>query len=593
MEILEAAKSYLIRVLEWGEKWRMKVSMEKTEICIFSLINEILEEARAVEIMVGGRKIKYNTCPKILGVTLDEKLKFDKHIEIMEKKVHRALELLRKVKEAEGITQKCMLQLYHAMITPQLEYAAPVWQVGNYEPLNRIQRKGLSICLGVPGTGGIEAMEVEAGVKPLDIRREELSIRQATRVIMKDNSELIKSAWDSWIESDVRESKISPFGLMHVQLADMMSNTDIKLHNLEKEFNYMESLQPSKRMPEYWRNLGSSKNRTGEQKSNSREIIGEMVRGCGEDTIIAFTDGSCLGNPGPCGSGACIYLSGVTDPTRLRRPVCKRGFILLGELVAIQMVVEYITNYRRGVNDHSSSKLHIFSDSQSAVGLLTLGWEATSHKGTVMEGKAGIQRLQEEGVSVQISWTPGHSEIHGNELADQLAKEAANEALEMAEDHSVVTLDDVKSAAKLSARMKWQERWDASEQGRTLYQFRPTVGYKSRVPHQFGTVSLERRVTQLRTGYVTLRDHLYKLGLVDTKSCECEEPETVQHYLLACPIYEDQREILQQRLFAAAGVTNLDLELLLNMKPDDEFKTDRTYILSELETFITNSQRIM
>ena len=105
-------------------------------------------------------------------------------------------------------------------------------------------------------------------------------------------------------------------------------------------------------------------------------------------------------------------------------------------------------------------------------------------------------------------------------------------------------------------------------------------------------MSLERRVTQLRTGYITLRDHLYK-GLVDTKLCECGEPETVQHYLLACRIYEEQREILQQRLFAPVGVPYLDLELLLNMKPDDEFKTDRTYILSELETFIKNSNRFV
>ena len=62
-------------------------------------------------------------------------------------------------------------------------------------------------------------------------------------------------------------------------------------------------------------------------------------------------------------------------------------------------------------------------------------------------------------------------------------------------------------------------------------------------------------------------------------------------YLLACPIDEDPREILQQRLFV--GVPYLDFELLLNMKLDDEFKTDRTYILSELETFITNSKRFM
>ena len=59
----------------------------------------------------------------------------------------------------------------------------------------------------------------------------------------------------------------------------------------------------------------------------------------------------------------------------------------------------------------------------------------------------------------------GHQVIqkYVGKLADQLAKEAANEALEMAEDDSVVMLDDIKSAAKLSVRMKWEERWDASE----------------------------------------------------------------------------------------------------------------------------------
>ena len=61
------------------------------------------------------------------------------------------------------------------------------------------------------------------------------------------------------------------------------------------------------------------------------------------------------------------------------------------------------------------------------------------------------------------------------------------------------------------------------------------------------------------TSSVTLRDHLHKLGLVDTKLCECGEHETVQHYLVACPIYEEQREILKQRLFAAVGVPYLHL----------------------------------
>ena len=81
--------------------------------------------------------------------------------------------------------------------------------------------------------------------------------------------------------------------------------------------------------------------------------------------------------------------------------------------------------------------------------------------------------------------------------------------------------------------------------------------------------------------------------LIRQKLTVSSTAETVQHYLLACPIYEDQRDILQQRLIAAVGVPYLDLEPMLNTKPDDEFKTDRTYILSELETFITNSERFM
>ena len=58
-----------------------------------------------------------------------------------------------------------------------------------------------------------------------------------------------------------------------------------------------------------------------------------------------------------------------------------------------------------------------------------LGWEANSHKATIFEVKSDIQKLKEAGVEVQISWTPGHADIKGNDQADRLAKEAAQEAV--------------------------------------------------------------------------------------------------------------------------------------------------------------------
>ena len=42
------------------------------------------------------------------------------------------------------------------------------------------------------GTAGLEAVEVEAGVKPLELRREELAIRPAEGIMMKGDEECIK-----------------------------------------------------------------------------------------------------------------------------------------------------------------------------------------------------------------------------------------------------------------------------------------------------------------------------------------------------------------------------------------------------------------
>ena len=129
-----------------------------------------------------------------------------------------------------------MLQLYRALISQHLEYAAAMWQIGDCGVLEKVQRKGLAMCLGLPGTVGIEALEVEAGVKPLRVRREELAVRQAARIMMKPDDSNLKVNWDSFMDKESAERKISPFGKMNVQVVDMITSTGISLHSLEKEF---------------------------------------------------------------------------------------------------------------------------------------------------------------------------------------------------------------------------------------------------------------------------------------------------------------------------------------------------------------------
>ena len=86
------------------------------------------------------------------------------------------------------------------------------------------------MCLGVPGTAGTEALEVEAGVKPLCIRREELSVRQEERTLMKTDNTPKKISWRSFIDNDRTERKISPFGKMNVHVADMTTYIKLTSH---------------------------------------------------------------------------------------------------------------------------------------------------------------------------------------------------------------------------------------------------------------------------------------------------------------------------------------------------------------------------
>ena len=94
-------------------------------------------------------------------------------------------------------------------------------------------------------------------------------------------------------------------------------------------------------MPAYWSKHGSSKSRIAEQKEHGKQMVLDLMMEAPEGTTFAFTDDSCLTNPVPCGAGAVVYPSDQ-DPVRLKRPVCKRGSILLGELVAILIVIEYL-----------------------------------------------------------------------------------------------------------------------------------------------------------------------------------------------------------------------------------------------------------
>ena len=318
-----------------------------------------------------------------------------------------------------------LLQLYQSLVRSTIEYACPVWQIiaqDCLKPLENIQRKGLSMCLNLPSTSGREALEVESGVLPVDLRFQEISVREVAKIQSKALHEPIKQLLERIEDEEVYDRFESPLGKAINQAVDMKKETGIDIQLVEPEYQFIagsDTLVQDR--PSYWNRLGSSKSRTEEQKALGKEVIQEILGETTDSTIVAFTDGSCEGNPGPSGAGAVLF-PGDTVAVELKKPVSSRGAILLAELVAIVMVLEYcITHLKDTVYNH----LHILSDSQTAVGILTLNWKSTNYRDVITEIKEYMLILSTLGITTTIQWTPGHASIEGNEIADRLAKEAA------------------------------------------------------------------------------------------------------------------------------------------------------------------------
>jgi ribonuclease HI len=559
------------------------MNIEKTEYCVFSRTGMIKDN---ICISLNRKSLKYNPTPKILGLTLDEKLTFSFHINILEQKVSRTVGILRQIKGIAKISSRILIQIYQSLVGSILSYASSICQIGNdsqLKKLDSIQRKGLCLCLDLPSTASVEVLGVAAGVILLHLRREEMAIRDLAKINSFQTHIPIKQLFDNWKQKETPDYIVSPFSKILDQANDMKNLTSIDVNLMEPCFLF-NGLLPSMSPPEYWRHLGSSKNRSTEKAESGKQTVLDKIANLPQNSILAFTDGSCINNPGPCGAGAVIFNGNST--IELKKPVSNRASILLGELIAIKLVLGYIdqTQFR------SIELLKILSDSQQSIGILTLNWKSQSYFNVIKEIKAKLETLQQSGMRIELEWTPGHAEVQGNEIADRLAKEAAKEAQEQdTAVQTMVTKQDIITASRNSISEKWQHQWENSDRGRSYFKYHPNISEKCR--KDFPSKPVFAIITGLRSGFIPLNHYKHLTNQIDSPNCLCGESETVHHYLLQCANYEEEREGFRTELYFTTGSLNLDLDTLLSFGKDDQYNLTRDNILQLLGEFINKTKR--
>ena len=230
------------------------------------------------------------------------------------------------------------------------------------------------------------------------------------------------------------------------------------------------------------------------------------------------------------------------------------------------------------------ASIKIFSDSQSTVGIFTLNWKETGYKDITTEIRQNITTLQQKGAEVDISWTPGHASIAGNEIADALAKETDTEAMNQPEGRNSSTILEINKATKKTQISKWQSRWDNTAYGRAYHMVVSKVDSKKFLdtPNR-KSVCL---ILQIQTGNSLPKDYRYKLGQCDSNKCTCREPETPEHFLIDCPNYQHYRETMQLKLSSKLGLNFLDAHILLSNEEHPELSDWRETIRQEVAAYI-------
>jgi ribonuclease HI len=182
---------------------------------------------------------------------------------------------------------------------------------------------------------------------------------------------------------------------------------------------------PTKAEAEEW--LDNPVYQKKERGKSNRQDVGAAVprQQCDPDSIIVYTDGGSINNPGPGGYGLVIETDG-------ERQELSGGFRYTTnnrmEMMAAIMALRTLKNCRK--------KICLFSDSSYLVNGIAKGWaKKWRNKGwKKSDGQAvlNVDLWKEllillDSLEVSFNWVKGHAGNELNERCDQLAVSAARQ----------------------------------------------------------------------------------------------------------------------------------------------------------------------
>lgn len=466
--------------LNWCQENDLSVNPIKTEMVLFTRRKTT---GRSPQVTINHQVIAVTGSVKYLGVIFDKRLTWKHHIQESMLKARRIyFSVKRMFSSTWGLKTQLIRWLYTIVVRPVISYGCIVWWrrsqlVTAQRELQQLQRL---VCIGASGalrTTPTAALEVLLDLPPLHLYLKQ----QATTAFWRLKA---SGVW--------KGPNLLNLGVVMAMPQD----------RIPKRFSPDDCCQVLIPEREAWN--------AGVPIAHSRH------------PVTFYTDGSLMNGS----AGAGVFCE--QPDTALAIPLGRNVSVFQAEVFAIICALNESVKLQR-------SSIVICSDSQAAV--MALSGPVVS-SGLVAECRKRALDQVRIHHSVTVVWVPGHSDIKGNEAADELARQGSAMSAMGPEPIIPVGPSLVKNWIKQQLTRGFVSHWRSLPGMRISKSFICDPRQNYGIHHLSCDRGTTRTLVGLLTGHGPFLSHMEKIGAIQgaTACRKCGEGlETTTHILCDCP----------------------------------------------------------
>ena len=534
---------------------------------------------------------------RILGLYFDPHLTWNRHVDSIVKRCKQKLFQLGRIAYCKDydLSTKNIWKLYISTIRPVIEYGLSIYSSTNhFEQLQQLQNQAMRIALKMRRTIPIEYMSALLNCENIQNRLIRIQCKLWTKYKRAPPSLLANETFHNWINRNTINSPYSQYA-NYTDSNNICITQHKYLYKSPLSRTYKTIKQITGETPniaakqQFYTSLRCYSNpRTNNIRifNNQLEYEVDMIHTwqVEEDACInAWTDGSCMPNPGP-GGYACYFpkFEQLNTKITINHPTT----INYCELSAIKQALLQLL--QSNINWLQYSDISIFTDSKFCCNLLDLkGYPKLQYYYDIVNDIYGIiQQFDMLNVTINVIKVPSHTGIEENDKVDALAKEAAQIAVKWQEngdpnwhkENMAATVElsflneKIKESKSKQKYQYWAETFNRHITRKNEQQMRymcddifinaqfeysdPQSINKSTYKYLAeDTMTLDREsgiiINKLRTEQCHLNNYdkyYFKNHSIMCNDPNCHNIETVNHFLIDCPMYAQHREKMRQTL---------------------------------------------